>query len=333
MRRKCLPVTALLAFLATACAGPQENPDAAQSANEDRGERLAVEGVVRGADQPNQNRWNAKSPWGQTERSAPIEAQRKDPFKVFDNVYYVGFQTVSSYLVTTSDGLVLIDSSYGETVDWLLENVRQVGFDPADIRYVFVTHSHRDHAGGASAIKEMTGARVSMSLEDWQSLEDQNAAQQGSEGAAVLADRDVAVRDGEMISVGDATFTFHFTPGHTAGATSIEYQVRDGDRSYRALTPGGLGLHYAPDWGPTFKESMERLRALGPWDVMLSNHPFLMPRDLADIEVDLLERGSTAGHPAVLGPDAIDGFFETVLAIVDEKLVVEPPTGLPQIGG
>ena len=78
--------------------------------------------ITRGADQPNQNKWNAKGPWGKTERSAPIEAQRKKAFKVFDNVWYVGFQTVSVYLVSTSDGLVLIDAGYAQTVDWLLEN-------------------------------------------------------------------------------------------------------------------------------------------------------------------------------------------------------------------
>jgi hypothetical protein len=63
-------------------------------------------GITRGAAQPNQNKWSAKAPWGQTERSATLDAQRKDPFKLFDNVYYVGFQAVSSYLVTTSNGLV-----------------------------------------------------------------------------------------------------------------------------------------------------------------------------------------------------------------------------------
>src|SRR5687767_9371641 len=119
--------------------------------------------ITRGADQPNQNKWNAKGPWGKTERSAPVEGQRKKPFKLFDNVWYVGFQTVSVYLVSTSDGLVLIDSGYARTVDWLLENIRAAGFDPANVKYIFVTHSHVDHASGAAQMKQVTGARVGLS--------------------------------------------------------------------------------------------------------------------------------------------------------------------------
>src|SRR5688572_12813 len=127
----------------------------------------AVAQITRGADQPNQNKWNAKGPWGKTERSAPIEGQRKKPFKLFDNVWYVGFQTVSVYLVTTSDGLVLIDSGYARTVDWLLDNIRTAGFDPANVKYIFVTHSHVDHASGAARMKQVTSARVGLSAEDW----------------------------------------------------------------------------------------------------------------------------------------------------------------------
>src|SRR5688572_20344310 len=131
----------------------------------------AQAGILRGAAQPNQNKWNAKGPWGKTERSGPIEAQRKEPFQLFDNVYYVGLQTVSAYLVTTSEGAVLIDAGYAQTADWLIDSVRKVRVDPATIKYVFVTHSHQDHAGGAARIKQLSGARVGLSAEDWDVLE------------------------------------------------------------------------------------------------------------------------------------------------------------------
>jgi metallo-beta-lactamase class B len=282
--------------------------------------------IVRGADQPNQNRWNAKSPWGKTERSAPIAAQKKNPFKIFDNVWYVGFQTVSVYLVTTSDGLVLIDSGYAQTVDWLVENIRAAGFDPSNIKYIFVTHSHVDHASGAARMKQITGARVGLSAEDWGALEQQQSGPQ-QRNFPVPLQRDLVLKDNDAITVGDTTFKFYFTPGHTVGSTSVEYPVRDGGRSYRALTPGGLGLHYAPEWGPTFKQSMERLRALGPWDVALGNHPFLAPVDLEDIERQMNVRRQEA-HPAVIGAERVTGFFDAILKIVDEKLVAEPPNGV-----
>lgn len=281
------------------------------------------QGLVRGADQPNQNRWNAKSPWGKTERSAPIAAQKKDPFKIFDNVWYVGFQTVSVYLVATSDGLVLIDSGYAQTVDWLVENIRAAGFNPTDVEYIFVTHAHVDHASGAARMKQITGARVGLSAADWGALEQQQSDPQ-QRNFPVPLHRDLILKDYDAITVGDTTFKFYFTPGHTVGSTSVEYPVRAGGRTHRALTPGGLGLHYAPEWGPTFKTSMERLRALGPWDVVLGNHPFLGPMDLEVIEEQLRSPGQ-ATHPAVIGAARVTGFFDAILKIVDEKLVAEPP--------
>lgn len=282
--------------------------------------------IIQGAENPAQNPWNAMSPWGDIERVAPVEAQRKAPFKIFDNVYYVGFQTVNAYLVVTSAGLVLIDSGYEETVDWLLSSIRQIGFDPTNIGYVFVTHAHADHLGGADQIQKITGARVGMSLADWQSMEAQRSG--ASERRLPALKRDLIIGDGQFIEVGDTKFHFYITPGHTPGATSIEYQVTDGDNSYRALTPGGLGLQYSSSWGPIFKASMQRLQVLGPWDVMLSNHPFLMPRGLADISADLEARQEGSPNPAVLGERVINRFFEDVLKIVERQLVEGSPTDL-----
>lgn len=287
-------------------------------------------GVVRGADQLNQNPWNAKAPWGKTERSAPLDAQQKAPFKVFDNIYYVGFQTVSSYLITTSAGLVLIDAGYAPTVDWLLDSIRKTGHDPKDIKYIFVTHSHVDHASGAARMKQATGARVALSAIDWAEVERLQSSPQGQRQFPTPIQRDLVLEDGETIKVGDQAFTFYLTPGHTPGAMSIELQAFDGGRGYRTLIPGGLGLHYQKDWGPAFKKSIERLKALGPWDATLGNHPFLAPKDLEIVEMELKTRGN-GPHPGVLGGRRIDAFFDDILAVVDEKLVAEPPAPLPRV--
>jgi metallo-beta-lactamase class B len=285
--------------------------------------------VTRGAAQPNQNKWSAKAPWGQTERSATIDAQRKDPFKVFDNVYYIGFQAVSSYMVTTSAGLVVIDSGFAQTADWLIDSIRRTGNDPKNVKYVLVTHSHADHYGGAARIKQESGARIGLSAEDWTEVEKQQSTPpRGGGPAPTPIQRDLVLKDGETLKVGDQTFKLYFTPGHTAGATSIEFQAKDGSRSYRTIIPGGLGVQYAPNWGPSFKSSIQKLKKLGPWDVALGNHPFLAPKDLEIVEMELKTRGN-GPHPAALGPQKIDAFFDAILKIVDEKLVAEPPTGPP----
>jgi len=159
MTRIFILTAAILSFVVAGTPGAQERPSTnAQGASSGvegrgRGGRGAAEGITRGADQPNQNKWNAKGPWGKTERSGPLEAQRKDPFKLFDNVHYVGLETVSAFLVTTSAGPVLVDSGYAQTVDWLIDSIRKSGVDPATIEYVFVTHSHLDHAGGGARPK------------------------------------------------------------------------------------------------------------------------------------------------------------------------------------
>jgi metallo-beta-lactamase class B len=249
--------------------------------------------------------WNLKAPWGGTRQDATREP--RTPFKIFDNVYYVGLQTVCAYLVTTSNGLVLIDATYAETADSVLNSIRTLGFDPANIKYIFITHSHTDHLGGAAKIKQVSGAPVGMSAEDW----------------AVTnrppIEKDLVLKDGETIKAGDTSFQFYVTPGHTPGATSIEFQVRDGGKTYRALSPGGLGMQFGPAETPIFLKSMERLKQLGPWDVMLSNHPWLMPRTLDEIQKGLTNRGN-ASHPAVLGPAKINDWLDAVINVTKQKL-------------
>ncbi len=280
-----------------------------------------------GAPAPPGGVWNAKAPWGPLQtagkRSGPPSEQTRDPFKIFDNVYYVGLHFVSSYVVTTSAGLVLIDATFGDTSDSVLENIRKLGFNPSNVKYIFITHSHLDHFGGAGKIQEATGARVGMSLEDWQSVETQQKSESTNKALGLRLVRDLVIKDNDTINVGDTRFKFYFTPGHTVGATSLEFQVKDRGKSYRAIVPGGMGMQFGPEWTAVFIKSVERLKQLGPWDVMLGNHPFLMPKDLElEIEPALAKRGD-GPNPAVAGPAAINQWFDAVLKVANEKLAAE----------
>ena len=158
-----------------------------------------------------------------------------------------------------------------------------------------------------------------MSAEDWAVIEQPQGRGQGQQNTGPVIARDLVLKDGQTITLGEATFKFYVTPGHTPGATSIEYQVRDGGRTYRALSPGGLGMQFGPAETPTFLKSVERLKQLGSWDVMLSNHPWLMPRTLDDIAKGIASRGQGA-HPAVLGPAKINEWFDAVIKVTKEKL-------------
>lgn len=269
--------------------------------------------------------WNARAPWAGRPDDAPPEAQQVAGFRIFDNLYYVGLKRVSAYLVATSAGLVLIDTGFPETTDFVLDNIRAAGFDPANIKYILITHSHADHYGGAARIQQLSRARVGMSLEDWQVVE---RAQTGQAGGGLQLHRDLILKDEETLRVGDTAFQFYVTPGHTPGATSIEFGAKDRGKSYRTLMPGGLGMQYGREWSATFVKSMERLKQLGPWDVLLGNHPFLMPKNLFDIQSDLAKRGQ-GPHPGVLGAAATNEWLDRVIQTAREKLASEQPRSQP----
>jgi metallo-beta-lactamase class B len=256
--------------------------------------------------------WNNKAPWGPGQHRRGSGGPLRDhPFKIFDNVYYVGLHNVSSYLVTTSAGLVLIDATNPETADAVLDAIRKAGFNPSDIKYIIVTHGHIDHLGGAARIQRVSSAPIGMSAEDWKFA------------GEVPGPHDFFLKDNGSLTLGGTTFKFYVTPGHTPGSTSVEFQVRDRGRSYRALEPGGLGIAFGPEWTPVFLMSIERLKQLGPWDVVFGNHPFLMPKDLEyDIENALPTRGD-GPHPAVVGPAKINEWFDAILRVVREKQASE----------
>jgi metallo-beta-lactamase class B len=266
--------------------------------------------------------WNAP-PWG-AQPNAPFDQQKKDPFKIFDNVWYVGIQTSSPYLVTTSAGHILFDATWDETADYVLDNIRKAGFNPKDIKYVIITHAHVDHFSGTEKIRQATGARVGMSLEDWKETERlQAAGGQGRQNPGPRISRDLVIEDGQAIRLGDQTFKFYVTPG----STSTEYQARDGNRSYRVLMPGGLGIPNA-EWSAAYLESTQRLKSLGPWDVMLPNHPDMgVPRKIRDLEPLLKARQPDQPHPAVAGAERLNQWFDAIIKLMNEKIVFEqtPP--------
>ena len=263
-----------------------------------------------------------------TNRSAPMDRQRKDPVKLFDNVYSVGVQTVCAFLITTSAGLVLVDTTYPETTDLLLDNIRKAGFDPVNIKYVFSTHAASDHYGGSGRIKQVApGARIGMPLEDWKEVELQvSRLQPGSQQLPIS--RDLVINDGQTMTLGDTTFTFYVLPGRTPGALAIEYQARDGARTYRALHNGAYGTPQ-PAWGEAYLKSITRLKTLGPFQVWLPNHPWMaLPRDLQDIEKAMATRGQGA-HPAVVADrKLIDDQLDFIYTLISRKVAIERYQGI-----
>ena len=309
MRTLLLVVASLLLVASSAAQGRSEQEPAPQPRFRTCGQGL---------------QWNMIL-WPQ-QRCTELQYQPREPAKLFDNVYTVGVQTVSSILVTTSEGLVLFDTTYAETVDDLLDKIRKLGFDPDDIKYVFITHARPHHYGGAGRIKQLVpSARVAMSASDWDDAERAMRASAGQQRSGPIPmDRDLVVTDGQRIVLGDTTFTIYVTPGTTPGALSIEYPARDGNRSYRAVSTGALGISYEPDQGETYIKSMQRLQMLGPWEVWLPNHPFMaLPLDIADLEKAVANRKPGQPHPGVATPAQVNGWLDLSITLARQKMAIE----------
>lgn len=167
------------------------------------------------------------------------------PFKIFDNLYFVGIEWVSSFLLVTSDGLILIDSLHEPYVELAAEHIRELGFDPADVRYVLGVHGHFDHMGGHAYWQRTFGATVGLTAADWKRAQ----TDAGQEGFGMeLADVDWIIQDAETLTLGDQTMTLYITPGHTEGVLSMEFTVRDGQDEHRAVIYGGTNSLEADFW-------------------------------------------------------------------------------------
>ncbi|MFA6955246.1 MAG: subclass B3 metallo-beta-lactamase [Thermoanaerobaculia bacterium] len=208
--------------------------------------------------------------------TTPIE-----PFNVVGNIYYVGTAELSSWLIVTDEGYILLDAPLDENVPLLLANIETLGFDPKKIAILLNSHAHLDHAGGFAAITAKTGARLYMSRADAEL-----AARGGKgdfafgDGAAyppVAADRIIA--DGEKVTLGATTLTAMITPGHTKGNTTWTTRVRDGDRDLLvvfapSLSAPGYTLvdnHEYRSIVGDYCATFERLAKLKP-DVFLATH-------------------------------------------------------------
>ena len=252
--------------------------------------------------------------------TGPITANRPDhpliePVQIFDNVYAIGRTSTVVYVITTSEGLILIDSGYGDQVDSvLLAGMAELGLDPEDIEYVIVLHGHGDHYGGSTHLQERFGARVVASGTDWDLMGGIIPSRRGPPQGAPR--RDVVAVDGQAIQLGDTTVTPYLVPGHTPGAIGVVFSVRDGADTHTAATFGGmaLSLPFLGDAVPQYLGSVERFkviaRELGV-NVVLQNHPMFdgMPEKLERLK----SRQPGERHPFVLdGPDSYQRFMETV---------------------
>src|SRR5688572_6145048 len=224
-----------------------------------------------------------------------------EPAKVFDNLYFVGMTEFTAWAIPTSDGIIVIDPVYDYSVEAsVVEGLKKLGLDAANIKYVLISNGHLDHAGGAKLLQERYGARLLMSAADWELLERQKPVW--------LPKRDMVVTDGQKLTLGDTTITMYLTPGHTDGTISTLIPVRDGARRHLAFLWGGTLFNFGPDRArfTAYAASAARMRDLVAKegaDVLLSNHT---DYDGTKTKLPALaKRAAGAPHPYVVGTDSV----------------------------
>ncbi|HQP21070.1 MAG TPA: subclass B3 metallo-beta-lactamase [Phenylobacterium sp.] len=159
------------------------------------------------------------------------------PFKVADNLYYVGSAGISVWLITTPQGHILIDGGMPGAAVQIEKSITELGFKPKDVKLLLATHAHIDHVGGTADLKADTGAQLVAMAQDKAALE--TGTYPGSEDVKALNFKPVKVdrviRDGEVVALGGVKLTAHLTPGHTAGCTTWTFPVTDQGRKLDAL--------------------------------------------------------------------------------------------------
>jgi metallo-beta-lactamase class B len=188
------------------------------------------------------------------------------PHKVIGNIYYVGTVTLSSFLVTTPQGHILINTTYERNAKVIEKSVTDLGFKFSDVKIILGNHAHGDHQEGDALVKQMTGGQVMAMAEDVPALRDMKP--DGKEHPI-----DKTLRDGDTVTLGGTTLVAHLTAGHTRGCTTFTTAVQEGGRTLNVMF--GCSLRspavISPAVAAEFDRSFKKVRAL-PCDVQLGDH-------------------------------------------------------------
>ena len=240
-----------------------------------------------------------------------------EPFQAFDNLYYVGLHAIGTWILDTGEGLIVFDSlnSEADVRNVLVPGMVELGLDPSDMKYVFVTHGHFDHYGGASLLKREYAPRIGMSGADWAYLAEDIAlpfAVRAGYPEVIQPERDLVVTDGQIISMGNAKVEFLITPGHTPGTLSSILTVQDQGRDRKVAMWGGQALPWQADDLALMHDSLHRFWEKGKAqrvEGLISTHAWVVGN------FELRNRGRGAAENSLLiGTDG----FDQVMGIYDE---------------
>jgi metallo-beta-lactamase class B len=211
--------------------------------------------------------------------------------------------------LTTSQGIILIDTLYTyNSEEEIVGGLKKLGFNPATVKYVIISHAHGDHVGGAKLMQDRFGSRIVMGGPDWDSIERSvNGYPEGK------PKRDIVADDGQKITLGDSSVTIVTTPGHTPGTLSLLFTVKDNGKPLNVAYSGGTAFNF-PSTVPNFETYIDSQRKMAAAaaktnaTILMSNHSEF---DNAVSKIKMLaSRKRGEPHPFDLGTEAVARYFK-----------------------
>lgn len=233
------------------------------------------------------------------------------PYKVFDNLYFVGTKIHSAWALTTSDGIIVIDTLFDYAIEpEIVDGLTKLGLDPRNIKYVLISHAHGDHDQGAALLQSRFGAKVVMGTPDWDST-----LQRPATAAGGVPKRDVSVGpEGTKITLGDTTVDVFATPGHTPGTLSYVFPVKDGSRTLVVAYSGGTAFNFPRSaqnfaiYRDSAKKMAAAAQAAGATILMTNHTEFDRAHDRARLAQ--LPRAAGEKHPYETDAATVQRYFE-----------------------
>lgn len=257
------------------------------------------------------------------------------PVKIYGDTYYVGVAGLSSVLIRSDDGLILLDGALPQSVPMIEANIRRLGFKVEDIKYILNSHAHYDHAGGIAALQRDSGATVVASPSGAQGLrlghavdDDPQAGYAKEARAPAVAAQIREMRDGEVLRLGGVAVTAHDTFGHTPGSTSWSWKSCEGERCLDLVYSDSLnavsapGFHYLADathgdLSERFRASIRKVGAL-PCDILLTAHP-----DVSGLDRKLRQAEQGTEPNPFIDAQACSAYAERSEKMLDARLAEE----------
>ena len=214
-------------------------------------------------------------------QSPPSWTEPFPPHTIAGNLHYVGSRDLASYLITTNDGHILINSSLEESVPLIRASVEKLGFKFTDVKVLLISHAHADHCAGGAEIKKLTGASYMVMEGDAHAVESGGAPKKLADYLQFPpAKVDRVLKDGDAVKLGGAVLVARLTPGHTRGCTTWTMQVDDGGKKLHAViigspnvNPGYILIHNKtyPEIATDYERCFRVLHSL-PVDLFLGAH-------------------------------------------------------------